>query len=703
MKQFILKTKLKPAGDQPQAIDFLTNGIESGAESQTLLGVTGSGKTFTMANVIERTQKPTLVLAHNKTLAAQLFSEFREYFPDNAVRYFVSYYDYYQPEAYVAKRDLYIEKEADINEDIERYRSAATQALLTRKDTIIVASVSCIYGLGNPEDYLSLSRTIENGLEYNREKLLRHLADLQYERSEYEFYNGMYRIRGDSIDIYTASEETAVRLEFFGNKIEVIKIINPLSGEILDKPKSYTIFPAKQYVTAFEALKLAIPKIRKDLEAEVKSFRSKGKELEAQRLDQRVNYDLEMLEETGYVAGIENYSRYIERRPIGSPPSTLLDYFPDDYLMFIDESHITVPQVRGMYKGDRSRKESLVEYGFRLKAALDNRPLKFVEFNSKLNQTIYVSATPSDYEKQLSLQSIKKLKGLYKYTGIAEQVVRPTGLLDPVIDIRPTESSNFCNIKKIVQENGYFDFNILNRKESSLNQIDDLTDEIQKTIKKGQRVLVTTLTKRMAEDLSAFLKEIKIKVQYIHSDIDAIERVDILRDLRLGKYDVLVGINLLREGLDLPEVSLVAILDADKEGFLRSDVSLIQTMGRAARHQDGKVIMYADKITGSMKRAIDEVRRRRKTQKEYNKTHGIVPKTIQKEIKDQLTATDKHEEIKGDVTVTSLKKRAESYKAMTAIEKNALTEEIKVQMSIFADLLEFEKAAEMRDLLNNIK
>ncbi len=705
--KFQLKTKMKPAGDQPKAIELLTKGVDAGLDYQTLLGVTGSGKTFTMANIIQNVQKPTLVLAHNKTLAAQLYSEFKDFFPKNSVEYFVSYYDYYQPEAYVAKRDLYIEKDSDINEDIERYRSSATQALLTRKDVIIVASVSCIYGLGNPEDYMSLSRTLKVGEEYKREKLLRHLGDLQYERSEYEFSNGLYRVRGDSIDIFIASEDKAVRVDFFGDTIEMIKIINPISGEVLEKPSEYKIFPARQYVTPFENLKAAIPQIQQDLDKEVKAFQDQGRIIEAERLRQRVHYDLEMLQETGFTSGIENYSRYIERRAPGSPPSTLIDYFPDDWLLFVDESHISIPQIGGMYGGDRSRKTSLVEYGFRLKAALDNRPLKFEEFSNKINQAIFVSATPAEYEKNLSKKesSVAKERGAdlpKEHTGIVEQVIRPTGLLDPVIDIRPIEENQFEKVKQQIREQKW-EMDILNRDTYTGNQIDDLITEIRATIKAGKRVLVTTLTKRMAEDLTTFLRELQIKVQYIHSDVDSIERVDILRDLRLGKYDVLVGINLLREGLDLPEVSLVAILDADKEGFLRSDVSLIQVMGRAARHQDGRVVMYAERITGSMQRAINETLRRRTIQEAYNVEHGITPTTIVKAIKDQLLRAEKPEEEKDDMTTVSFKKKADAYSALKPKEKKSFKKELELQMAIYADMLEYEKAAEIRDILKSLK
>jgi excinuclease ABC subunit B len=701
---FKLKSKYKPSGDQPQAIDLLTKGLKADVKHQTLLGVTGSGKTFTMASVIQNIQKPTLVISHNKTLAAQLYSEFKEFFPDNAVSYFVSYYDYYQPEAYIPKRDLYIEKETEINENIERYRSAATQALLTRRDVIIVASVSCIYGLGNPQDYMSLSRHLKIGESYNRNKFLRHLGDLQYERSEYDFYNGQFRVRGDTVDIYTAADETAVRVEFFGDEIESIKVINPVTGEISGSPDEITIFPAKHFVTPYEALLAAIPEIEKELKTRIKFFKKAGKDLEAHRIEQRVNYDIEMLRETGYCSGIENYSRFIENRPMGSPPSTLLDYYPDDWLLFIDESHMTIPQIRGMFNGDRARKEILVEYGFRLPSALDNRPLKFEEFSKREDQVIYTSATPNEYEMNLSKQSVSKRsfelpKG---HSVIVEQLIRPTGLLDPYVEIRPTEADKKEQLLKELKR-ARVDYQYDKLKDyDCVNQIDDLIAEIKKTTDKGQRVLVTTLTKRMAEDLASYLSEIKIKVQYLHSEIDTVERVEILRDLRLGKYDVVVGINLLREGLDLPEVSLVAILDADKEGFLRSDVSLIQTMGRAARHEEGHVIMYADSVTGSMEKAIKETERRLKVQEEYNKKHGIKPKSIKKEIRDQLERIADKEEREKELP-KGLEKRIEAYPAMSPREKKKLLNDLEVQMLVFSDMLEFEKAAELRDKIKELK
>ncbi|MBF1015482.1 MAG: excinuclease ABC subunit UvrB, partial [Candidatus Nanogingivalaceae bacterium] len=589
-REFKLKSKYQPTGDQPQAISQLVEGLKKGEHEQTLLGVTGSGKTFTMANIIQATQKPTLILAHNKTLAAQLYGEFKKFFPENEVHYFVSYFDYYQPEAYIASTDTYIEKDSRINEEIEKLRHAATEALLTRSDTIIVSSVSCIYGIGSPASYMQMALHIKPGMRYNRDKFLRHLKDIQYERNDVDFSRGTFRVRGDTIDIFTAGSDLAVRVEFFGDEIDRLTITNPLTGEILEKPQFFDIFPNSHYATPKEIIDRAIPQIEKEFYARYEYFEKNKKYLEAQRLAQRTKYDLEMLRETGFVKGIENYTRYLTERAPGEQPATLLDYFPDDFLLLVDESHMTLPQVRGMFNGDRARKTVLVDNGFRLPSALDNRPLTFDEFYKHINQAIYVSATPGDFELEHSPKP-------------AQQVIRPTGLLDPEIEVRKIEG-----------------------------QVDDLMEEIQKRISKGQRVLVTTLTKRMAEDLSGFLEENGVKTAYIHSEIDTLERGDILRDLREGTYDVLVGINLLREGLDLPEVSLVAILDADKEGFLRSESALIQTIGRAARHEEGKVIMYADKITRSMKLAIDETNRRREIQKEYNLKNNITPKSVASEI-----------------------------------------------------------------------
>ncbi len=650
MSSFKLSSKYKPTGDQPKAIVALVKNLEQGTREQTLLGVTGSGKTFTMANVIANQQKPTLILSHNKTLAAQLYNEFRQYFPENAVHYFVSYFDYYQPEAYIPRSDTYIEKDSQINEEIDRLRHAATASLLSRRDVIIVASVSCIYGIGSVEDYDGLAIRLKTGERRVRDKFLRQLTDIQYQRNDIDFHRSTFRVRGDVVDVFPAGEELAYRIEFFGDEIDRIVKIDPLTGEILSTPKEVDIFPGSHYVTPQDKLKLALGKIRNELDEQLRTFKKNGQLLEAQRLEQRTNFDLEMLEETGFVKGIENYSRYLTNREPGEQPATLLDYFPDDYLMFIDESHMTLPQVRGMYNGDRARKEVLVEHGFRLPSALDNRPLTFPEFEQHINKVVYVSATPADYELSRSPKPV-------------EQVIRPTGLIDPPIEIRPVN-----------------------------NQIDDLVNEIKATVEKRQRVLVTTLTKRMAEDLSEYLKEINIKVTYLHSDIDTLERTDILRDLRLGTYDVVVGINLLREGLDLPEVSLVAIIDADKEGFLRSEQALIQTIGRAARHVEGHVIMYADHITGSMKRAIDETNRRRKIQEDYNKQHGITPKGIAKAIEENtLPRSPKEDKPKLDL------------KKIPAEEYAPLIRDLTSQMELAAANLEFEKAAELRDLIDEVK
>jgi excinuclease ABC subunit B len=650
MAKFKLASGYKPMGDQPAAIEKLTAGLNKGEKNQTLLGVTGSGKTFTMANLIQNTQKPTLVLSHNKTLAAQLYNEFRQFFPDNAVHYFVSYFDYYQPEAYVPRSDTYIEKDSDINEEIDRLRHAATAALLSRRDVIIVASVSCIYGIGSVEDYGNLAVKIKTGERRVRDKLLRQLTDIQYQRNDIDFHRSTFRVRGDVVDIFPAGEEAAYRVEFFGDELEQISRINPLTGEIEKRMAEYTVFPGSHYVTPHEKLKNALQKIRDEADDRKAWFKSQNKLLEAQRLEQRVKFDLEMLEQTGFVKGIENYSRYLTNREPGEQPATLMDYFSDDYLLLVDESHMTIPQVRGMYHGDRARKEVLVEYGFRLPSALDNRPLTFTEFERHMNQTVFVSATPAEYELSRSSEP-------------AQQIIRPTGLLDPEIEVRPIEG-----------------------------QIDDLIAEIRLTVDKHQRVLVTTLTKRMSEDLTEYLKELNIKVTYIHSDIDTLERTDILRDLRLGVYDVLGGINLLREGLDLPEVSLVAILDADKEGFLRSGQALIQTVGRAARHQEGRVIMYADRVTGSMQRTIDETNRRRLIQEEYNLRHGITPTSISREIGEMLPRSQP-EEVKPKLDLKKIPK--DEYKQVI--------KDLTAQMHLASANLEFEKAADLRDLIEEIK
>lgn len=649
MAKFHLKSDYQPMGDQPSAIAKLTDGISGGEKHQVLLGVTGSGKTFTMANLIANTQKPTLVLSHNKTLAAQLYNEFRQFFPDNAVHYFVSYFDYYQPEAYMPRTDTYIEKDSDINEEIDRLRHAATAALLSRRDVIIVASVSCIYGIGSVEDYSTLALRVKKGERRLRDKLLRQLTDIQYHRNDVDFHRSTFRVRGDVVDIFPAGEESAYRIDFFGDELDRITRINPLTGEIESNLEELTIFPGSHYVTPQEKLQRALVKIRQEADERIAWFQKQGKLLEAQRLEQRVKFDLEMLEQTGFVKGIENYSRYLTNREPGEQPATLLDYFPDDYLLIIDESHMTIPQVRGMYHGDRARKEVLVEHGFRLPSALDNRPLTFTEFERHMNQVVYVSATPADYEISRSPEP-------------AQQVIRPTGLLDPKIEVLPIEG-----------------------------QIDDLIAEIRLTVEKGQRVLVTTLTKRMSEDLAEYLQELDIKVAYIHSEIDTLERTDILRDLRLGVYDVLVGINLLREGLDLPEVSLVAILDADKEGFLRSEQALIQTVGRAARHEEGRVIMYADSVTGSMRRTIDETDRRREIQDAYNKEHGITPTGISREISEMLPREVKEEKKKIDL------------RKIPKDEYGHLVHDLTAQMDLAAANLEFEKAAELRDLISEIK
>lgn len=653
MNKFKIHSKFKPMGDQPKAIDSLAQGIEEGQEFQTLLGVTGSGKTYTMANIIEKVQKPTIVLAHNKTLAAQLCSEFKEFFPDNIVEYFVSYYDYYQPEAYVASTDTFIEKDASINDEIDKLRHAATSALLERRDVIIVASVSCIYGLGNPEEYKKLTISLRPGMEKDRDEIIRKLIDIQYERNDIDFSRGTFRVRGDSLDIVpSSSSNNGIRIEFFGDEIDRIREFDVLTGKIIGDRKHVSITPASHFAASQETIDKAINVIEYELEERLKELTSQDKLVEAQRLRQRTNYDIEMIKEMGYCSGIENYSRILDGRAPGTPPQTLLDYFPDDYLMFIDESHVTLPQVRAMYAGDKSRKDNLVEYGFRLPSAYDNRPLQFKEFEDKINQVVFVSATPGQYEVDHS-------------TNIAEQIIRPTGLIDPEIEIRPVKG-----------------------------QIDDLYGSILETTKREFRTLVTTLTKKMAEDLTKYLTDLGVKTTYMHSDIDTIERMEIIRDLRLGKYDVLVGINLLREGLDIPEVALVAILDADKEGFLRSETSMIQTIGRAARNAESKVVMYADTITGSMDRAIKETERRRKIQMDYSKEHGIVPKTIKKDVRDvigNIMVAEEAEAYEVDSTGLSEKEKAKLIKEYTAEMKDA------------AKNLQFERAAELRDMIKKLE
>ena len=652
MDKFKLVSPYAPMGDQPEAIDTLVNGIENGIDEQVLLGVTGSGKTFTMASVIAKLNRPTLVLAHNKTLAAQLCAEFREFFPENAVEYFVSYYDYYQPEAYIPHTDTFIEKDSSINDEIERLRHSATSSLFERRDTIVVASVSCIYGLGDPIDYKNMVISLRRGQTKNFDELLKKLIEIRYERNDIAFERNMFRVRGDTVEIFPAySNDKAIRVEFFGDEIDRISEVNVVTGTVLRYLNHAAIYPASHYVVSKEKMAKAIDDIRAECEERVKFFEENGKLLEAQRISQRTNYDIEMMQELGYCTGIENYSRIISGRPVGSAPMTLLDYFPEDFLLFVDESHVTLPQVRAMYRGDRARKEALVDYGFRLPSAFDNRPLKFEEFQERIHQAVYVSATPGDYERERAGQ-------------IAEQIIRPTGLLDPEISVRPIEG-----------------------------QIDDLIGEINRRIEKQQRVLVTTLTKKMAEDLTEYLGNVGIKCRYMHHDIDAIERMEIIRSLRLGEFDVLIGINLLREGLDLPEVSLVAILDADKEGFLRSETSLIQTIGRAARNADGLVIMYADTVTRSMRLAIDETERRRAKQAKYNAEHGIVPKTIIKGVRDMI-------EISSDAS--SATHRKDGVK-MTRGERKALIAELEKQMKAAAKMLEFELAAELRDRIIRLR
>lgn len=660
-KEFRLVAPYEPTGDQPEAIRKLVEGLKKGYKHQTLLGATGTGKTFVMAHVIQAVQRPTLVIAHNKTLAAQLYSEFREFFPYNAVEYFVSYYDYYQPEAYLPKQDLYIEKDADINDEIDRLRLAATSALLSRRDVIIVASVSCIYGLGSPEEYEKVVLRLRVNQHVRMQKILRHLAHIHYARGEV-LERGKFRVRGDTLEVQPPYSETAIRIEFWGDEIDRISEIDPLTGKILEHRVEVSLFPAKHFITPEEKLEKAIKDIEAELKERLQELRDQGKLLEAQRLEQRTRYDIEMLREIGYCSGIENYSRHLDQRPPGSRPWTLLDYFPDDFLMFIDESHMTVPQIRGMYNGDRSRKQVLVDYGFRLPSALDNRPMTFEEFEEAINQVIYVSATPGPYERSHSQQ-------------IVEQIIRPTGLLDPKVVVKPTR-----------------------------NQVDDLIEEVQKRVRRGERALVTTLTKKMAEDLSQYLAELGIRVHYLHSEIDTIERVEILRDLRLGVYDVVVGINLLREGLDLPEVSLVAILDADKEGFLRSDTALIQTMGRAARHVNGTVIMYADRITDSMRRAIDETNRRRRIQEAYNREHGITPKSIVKGVHDLTERVKELAEEEGEYeTASEGSRELREAEFMSAAEIARLIKDLEKKMKAAAAELEFERAAELRDQIRDLR
>ena len=649
---FKIHSKFAPTGDQPQAIDKLVDGLNKNYKHQTLLGVTGSGKTFTMANIIEKVQKPTLVIAHNKTLAYQLASEFREFFPENAVEYFVSYYDYYQPEAYVPQTDTFIEKDSSINDEIDKLRHSATMSLFERRDTIIVASVSCIYGLGDPIDYENLVVSLRPGMQKDRNEIMKQLISIQYVRNDIDFVRGTFRARGDILEIFpAASSKNSIRVEFFGDEIDRISEIDALTGEVVGYRKHVAIYPASHFATTDIKVQRAIETIKEELKDRLHELRDQEKLLEAQRLEQRTNYDIEMLNEMGFCSGIENYSRHLSQRPAGSRPYTLIDYFPKDFITIIDESHATIPQIRGMYNGDRARKQTLVDYGFRLPSALDNRPLQFDEFESMMNQCIYVSATPGPYEKEHEEQRV-------------EQIIRPTGLLDPEIDVRPTK-----------------------------NQIDNILSEIDRVKSKGERVLITTLTKKMAEDLTDYLKNIGIKVTYMHSDVDTIERMEIIRDLRLGKYDVLVGINLLREGLDLPEVSLVVILDADKEGFLRSETSLIQTAGRAARNVDGKVIMYADMITGSMKVTIDETKRRRQIQDAYNKEHNIQPTSIRKEVRDVIEATiAAEEEFKYDAV-----------EEFSDQEIEAMIDSLKGEMYKAAEELDFEKAAEIRDKIKELR
>ncbi|MBD8137167.1 MULTISPECIES: excinuclease ABC subunit UvrB [Peribacillus] len=655
--KFELVSKYSPQGDQPAAIEMLVEGIKEGKEMQTLLGATGTGKTFTVSNVIQKINKPTLVIAHNKTLAGQLYSEFKEFFPNNAVEYFVSYYDYYQPEAYVPSTDTFIEKDASINDEIDKLRHSATSSLFERKDVIIIASVSCIYGLGSPEEYREMVVSLRTGMEIDRNALLHRLVDIQYERNDIAFQRGTFRVRGDVVEIFPASrDEHCVRVEFFGDEIDRIREVDALTGEITGEREHIAIFPASHFVTREEKMRIAIQNIETELEERLKELREDEKLLEAQRLEQRTRYDLEMMREMGFCSGIENYSRHLTLRPSGATPYTLIDYFPEDFLLVVDESHVTLSQIRGMFNGDQARKQVLVDHGFRLPSAKDNRPLRFEEFEKKVHQSIFVSATPGPYELEHTPEMV-------------QQIIRPTGLLDPTVEVRPIEG-----------------------------QIDDLIGEIQERVKKNERVLITTLTKKMSEDLTDYLKEIGIKVQYLHSEVKTLERIEIIRELRMGKYDVLVGINLLREGLDIPEVSLVTILDADKEGFLRSERSLIQTMGRAARNANGHVIMYADRITNSMEIAINETRRRREIQEKYNEEHGIMPQTIQKDIRDSIRAThvaEEGEEYKEDLAPSLAKlPKKERLKVMASMEK---------EMKEAAKALDFERAAELRDLLLELK
>ncbi len=657
MNSFQLVSEFQPKGDQPQAIASLSEGVLEGAKHQVLLGVTGSGKTFTMANVIERVQKPTLVISHNKTLAAQLYGEFKELFPENAVEFFVSYYDYYQPEAYIPSTDTYIEKDTQINEEIDKMRHSATRSLLERNDVIIVASVSCIYGLGSPEAYHGMLLYLERGMDITRETILSKLVEIQYERNDIDFHRGTFRVRGDVVEIFPAHEENrAIRIELFGDQVEEISEIDPLKGKVIERLDKVPIYPGSHYVTPPDRLQKAVQSIREELKERLEWFRSQNQLLEAQRLEQRTKFDLEMLRELGYCQGIENYSRHLTGRRAGEPPPTLLDYYPKDYLLFIDESHVTIPQLIGMYRGDRSRKETLVEYGFRLPSALDNRPLMFEEFENRVTQVIYVSATPSEYE-------MKKSHG-----KIVEQIIRPTGLSDPLLDVKPAK-----------------------------NQVDDLLAEIQRRVKRKERVLVTTLTKRMAEDLTEYFADLGVRVKYLHSDIDTLDRVEIIRDLRLGKFDVLVGINLLREGLDLPEVSLVAILDADKEGFLRSEKSLIQTFGRAARNINGQVILYADKMTQSMDQAILETNRRRKIQEAYNQEHGITPQSVKKSVRNIMASIYEADYL----TIPGASDVEEAYIPIKEIP--AMIQKLKKEMKEAATHLEFERAAEIRDKIHRLE